>query len=60
MDKRIFIGYLTPVAGGIDRDIEVSAINYGEAEGLLAEHLTDGEFISSISQDFPKMDLTEP
>lgn len=53
MDNRNFYVYATPVTGGADRELNFKCLNYGEAEGLAAPHLGDGEFISRIEQEFP-------
>jgi hypothetical protein len=56
MDKREFYVYVTPVTGGIDRELHFKCLNFGEAEGLAAPHLGDGEFISRIDQGFPTIE----
>jgi hypothetical protein len=53
MDKRDFYVYITPKDGGADRSLAIRCINFGEAEGLAAEHIGENEFISCIVQEFP-------
>lgn len=53
---RNFTGFLTPKVGGQDRQVDIKAFNYAEAEAMLAMHLRDDEFISSISQEFPNVE----
>lgn len=52
MKRRIFHVYFVPTGGGVEREYQVRAINYAEAEALAAKWINPGEFICRIEQEF--------